>query len=48
MRQVFLEKGAVVVKEVCQPVMDDYAVLVAVHHASNSSSPPINLQTNTA
>jgi len=37
MRQVFLEKGAVVVKEVCQPVMDDYAVLVAVRYSFISS-----------
>lgn len=37
MRQVFLEKGALVVKEVCQPVMGEYEVLVAVHYSFISS-----------
>lgn len=37
MRQVFLQKGAVVVKEVCQPSMDAYDVLVAVHYSFISS-----------
>lgn len=37
MRQVFLQKGAVVVKEVCQPVMDEYDVLIAVHYSFISS-----------
>lgn len=37
MRQVFLQKGAVIVKEICQPVMDDYAVLVVVHYSFISS-----------
>ncbi|MEX0849120.1 MAG: bi-domain-containing oxidoreductase [Candidatus Dependentiae bacterium] len=37
MRQVFLQKGAVVVKEVCQPAMDAYDVLVAVHYSFISS-----------
>lgn len=33
MRQVFLEKGAMVINEVCQPAMDEHAVLVAVHYS---------------
>lgn len=37
MRQVFLHKGAVVVKEICEPIMDDYAVLVAVRYSFISS-----------
>lgn len=37
MRQVFLHKGAVVVKEICEPVMDDNVVLVAVHYSFISS-----------
>ncbi len=37
MRQVFLQKGAVVVKEVCQPAMDEYDVLIAVHYSFISS-----------
>lgn len=37
MRQIFLEKGAIVVKEVCQPLMDEYSVLVAVHYSFISS-----------
>lgn len=37
MRQVFLHKGAVVVREMCQPMMDDYSVLVAVHYSFISS-----------
>jgi len=37
MRQVFLHKGAVVVKEICEPIMDDYAILIAVHYSFISS-----------
>lgn len=37
MRQVFLHKGAIVVKEICEPIMDDYAILVAVHYSFISS-----------
>ncbi len=37
MRQVFLQKSAVIVKEICQPAMDDYAVLVVVHYSFISS-----------
>jgi predicted dehydrogenase len=33
MRQVFLEKGAMVINEVCQPALDEHAVLVAVHYS---------------
>ncbi len=37
MRQVFLNKGSVVVKEVCQPLLDDHSVLVAVSYSYISS-----------
>lgn len=37
MRQVFLDKGIVVVREVCRPLLDDYSVLVAVHYSYVSS-----------
>lgn len=37
MRQVFLDKGTIVVKEVCQPLLDDYSVLVSVHYSFISS-----------
>jgi len=37
MRQVFLQKGAVVVKEVSQPRLDEYSVLVCVHYSFMSS-----------
>lgn len=33
MRQVFLKKSSILVKEVCQPLMDDTTVLVAVHYS---------------
>ncbi len=41
MRQVFLDKGNVVVKEVSQPVLDDYSVLVCVHYSYISSGTEI-------
>jgi predicted dehydrogenase/threonine dehydrogenase-like Zn-dependent dehydrogenase len=37
MRQVFLEKGVIAVKEVCQPELDDHSVLVTVHYSCISS-----------
>lgn len=37
MRQVFLQKGAIVVKEVCAPSMQEHDVLVAVHYSFISS-----------
>lgn len=37
MRQLFLEKGHAVVKEVCQPLLDEYSVLVSVHYSFISS-----------
>lgn len=37
MRQLFLEKGNAVVKEVCQPLLDEYSVLVSVHYSFISS-----------
>ncbi len=33
MRQVFLDRGTVVIKEVCQPLLDDFSVLVSVHYS---------------
>jgi predicted dehydrogenase/threonine dehydrogenase-like Zn-dependent dehydrogenase len=38
MRQIFLDKGAVVVKEIAQPLLDDHSVLVAVHYSFIGSS----------
>ena len=37
MRQVFLEKGTVVVKDVCRPLLDDFSILVSVHYSFVSS-----------
>lgn len=37
MRQVFLEKGIIVVKEVAQPKLDDHSVLISVHYSFISS-----------
>ncbi len=37
MRQVFLDRGTIVVKEVCRPLLDDYSVLVSVHYSYISS-----------
>lgn len=37
MRQLFLDKGAIVVKEVAQPLMDDHSVLVSVYYSCISS-----------
>ncbi len=37
MRQVFLDRGTVVIKEVCQPLLDDHSVLVSVHYSYISS-----------
>ncbi len=33
MRQLFLEKNSMVVKEVCKPLLDDNSLLIAVHYA---------------
>lgn len=37
MRQLFLDRGALAIKEVCQPVLDDYSVLVSVSYSFMSS-----------
>lgn len=37
MRQLFLDKGIVAVKEVSKPLLDDYSVLVQVHYSCISS-----------
>jgi len=37
MRQLFLERGALAIKEVCQPVLDDYSVLVSVSYSFMSA-----------
>lgn len=37
MRQVFLDRGTIVVKEVCRPLLDDHSVLVSVHYSYISS-----------
>lgn len=41
MRQVFIDKGAVVVKEVVQPVLDEHAILVSVCYSFISSGTEI-------
>lgn len=33
MRQLFLEKGALAIKEVCEPSLDDYSVLISVSYS---------------
>ena len=33
MRQIFLEKGELAIKEVCEPSMDDYSVLISVSYS---------------
>ncbi len=33
MKQIFLEKGAVAIKEVCEPALSEYAVLVQLHYS---------------
>ena len=46
MRQVFLDKGTAVVKEVSRPYLDDYSVLVSVHYSFVSSGTEIATITN--
>lgn len=41
MRQVFLDKGAIVVKDVCRPLLDDHSVLVSVYYSYISSGTEI-------
>ena len=41
MRQVFLEKGAIVVKEVSRPLLDEHCVFVSVHYSFISSGTEI-------
>lgn len=33
MRQVFLNKGAIALKEVCEPILNDHSVLISVYHS---------------
>ena len=33
MRQLFLNKGAIALKEVCEPVLNDYSMLISVYHS---------------
>jgi threonine dehydrogenase-like Zn-dependent dehydrogenase/predicted dehydrogenase len=37
MRQLFLDRGALAIKEVCQPALDDHSVLVSVSYSFMSS-----------
>ena len=46
MRQVFLEKGTVVIKDVCRPMLDDLCVLVSVHYSFVSSGTELATITN--
>ena len=41
MRQLFLEKGTVAIKEVCEPLLDDHSILVSVHYSFISSGTEI-------
>lgn len=45
MRQVFLDRGMVVVKEVSEPLLDDHSLLVAVRYSCMSSSADVHLRT---
>jgi predicted dehydrogenase/threonine dehydrogenase-like Zn-dependent dehydrogenase len=47
MRQLFLDKGAVVLKKVCEPLLDDFSVLVSVHYSCMSSGTEIAAQEQT-
>jgi predicted dehydrogenase len=38
MRQLFLDKNTIAIKEVAQPLLDEYSVLVSVHYSFISSS----------
>ncbi|MFC1842037.1 bi-domain-containing oxidoreductase [Candidatus Dependentiae bacterium] len=42
MRQVFLDRGNIVVKEVCQPHLDENSVLVSVHYSFLGSGAEIS------
>ncbi len=42
MRQVFLEKDSVVVREVCQPVLDDYGIIVCVYYSCITSGAEVD------
>jgi len=33
MRQVFLNKGAIALKEVCEPALNDHSILISVYHS---------------
>ncbi|MGZ6255073.1 MAG: bi-domain-containing oxidoreductase [Candidatus Chromulinivorax sp.] len=33
MRQIFLNKGAIALKEVCEPVLNDHSMLICVYHS---------------
>ena len=33
MRQVFLNKGAIALKEVCEPALNDNSMLISVYHS---------------
>ncbi|HLE76435.1 MAG TPA: zinc-binding alcohol dehydrogenase, partial [Candidatus Babeliales bacterium] len=47
MRQLFLDKGSLVIKEVAQPLLNDYSVLVSVHYAYIYSATNLsNIDTN--
>jgi len=37
MRQVFIDKGIIAVRDVCQPILDDNLVMVSVHYSFISS-----------
>ncbi|HEV2600737.1 MAG TPA: bi-domain-containing oxidoreductase [Candidatus Babeliales bacterium] len=48
MRQVFLQKGSVVLQQVSRPALDDYSVLVAVHYSFISTDAELAAIVNSA
>src|SRR3990167_1444168 len=42
MRQVFLEKGTLAIKEVCEPALDDHSILVSVYYSFISVGSGLN------
>ena len=33
MRQIFLNKGSIALKEVCEPILNDHSILISVYHS---------------
>ena len=41
MKQLFLDQGALAIRDVCQPVLDEHSVLVCVSYSFMSSGPAL-------